>query len=65
MPFHGQLMKENQLNVTRQQMAEHNGYVLASTWLQCSPAQGVKGALGPHLARQGRMNAALPSCILM
>lgn len=46
-------MKEDQLHTTRQQMAEYNGYVLASTWLQCSLAQGVKG---PFTQPGGRSN---------
>lgn len=44
-------MKEEQLRTMREQMAEYNGYVLASTWLQCSPAMGVGG---PFTSRGGR-----------
>jgi hypothetical protein len=36
-------MKKNQLDATRKQMEQYNGYVLASTWLQCSPASDING----------------------
>ncbi len=44
-------MKEEQLRRTREQVDRFNGYVLASTWLQCGPAEGVGGpftASGGH-----------------
>ena len=46
-------MKAEQLHATRQQLTQNNGYVLASTWLQCSPAQGTKG---PFTSLGGRSN---------
>lgn len=36
-------MKQEQLERTRDEIERFNGYVLASTWLQCGPAQGVDG----------------------
>jgi len=36
-------MKEEQLGRTRDELERFNGYVLASTWLQCSPSEGVGG----------------------
>jgi hypothetical protein len=51
-------MKENQLRTTRQHMSEYNGYVLASTWLQCGPMQGVNG---PFTRVGGRSNLGADS----
>lgn len=36
-------MKQEQLRRTRDELTRFNGYVLASTWLQCSPSEGVGG----------------------
>lgn len=36
-------MKADQLKQTREELERFNGYVLASTWLQCSPAERVGG----------------------
>lgn len=36
-------MKEDQLRQTRDGMENFNGHVLASTWLQCAPNEGVDG----------------------
>lgn len=36
-------MKADQIKTTREHMERHNGYVLASTWLQCGPTEGVNG----------------------
>jgi hypothetical protein len=36
-------MKDDQLAATARAMERHNGYVFASTWLQCGPAAGVNG----------------------
>ena len=36
-------MKANQLKRTRDEVENYNGYMLASTWLQCPPAEGVGG----------------------
>lgn len=36
-------MKTNQIDHARRFIDEHNGYVFASTWLQCGPQEGVGG----------------------
>lgn len=36
-------MKANQFKQTREELDGFNGYILASTWLQCSPNEGVNG----------------------
>lgn len=36
-------MKAEQLRRTKDEIDRHNGHVLASTWLQCAPAEGVGG----------------------
>ena len=36
-------MKEHQLERTVNEIEEFNGHVLASTWLQCSPDEGING----------------------
>lgn len=36
-------MKKDQLRRTREDLRRFGGYVLASTWLQCGPAEGVGG----------------------
>lgn len=36
-------MKEDQFRQTREGMEQHNGIVLASTWLQCSPKADIGG----------------------
>lgn len=46
-------MKQEQLRETRDHLQRYNGYVLASTWLQCAPAEGVKG---PFVRPGGRSN---------
>jgi len=46
-------MTADQLRTMRQHMEQYSGYVLASTWLQCGPAQGING---PFTALGGRSN---------
>jgi hypothetical protein len=46
-------MKAGQIDATRQAIDKYNGYVLASTWLQCAPGQGVGG---PFHRPGGRSN---------
>ena len=46
-------MKADQLKRTRDQIEKFNGYVLASTWLQCAPNEGVGG---PFTRPGGRSN---------
>ena len=46
-------MKADQLRTMRQHMEQYSGYMLASTWLQCGPGQGVNG---PFTALGGRSN---------
>lgn len=36
-------MKQNHLNQTKNEIDEFNGYVFASTWLQCAPTEDVGG----------------------
>ena len=36
-------MKQNQCERTEQEVERYNGHVLASTWLQCAPTEGVGG----------------------
>ncbi len=36
-------MKRDQIPRSREMIEEHNGYVMASTWLQCAPHHGVGG----------------------
>lgn len=48
-------MKADQFRQTREGMEKHNGYMLASTWLQCAPAEGVSG---PFMAPGGRSKIA-------
>lgn len=36
-------MKEHQIAKTQHEMEKYNGYILASTWIQCGPAEGVNG----------------------
>ena len=36
-------MKKEQLRRTLDEVKNFNGHVLASTWIQCSPAEGVHG----------------------
>ncbi|MHB8897152.1 MAG: hypothetical protein ACYC6Y_00245 [Thermoguttaceae bacterium] len=36
-------MKADQLQQTRDELRQFNGYLLASTWLQCTPDEGVGG----------------------
>lgn len=36
-------MKAEQIRRTRQEVARHSGHMLASTWLQCAPSEGVGG----------------------
>lgn len=38
-------MKEHQLERTRREVEQYNGHMLASTWLQCVPDEGVGGPL--------------------
>ena len=44
-------MKANQLRQTRDELTKFSGYVFTSTWLQCSPAEGVGG---PFVSFGGR-----------
>lgn len=46
-------MKAGQRDLTNQAIDNHNGYVLASTWLQCAPTEGVDG---PFHRPGGRSN---------
>ncbi len=46
-------MKADQFRQTGEELESFNGYVLASTWLQCSPAEGVGG---PFTKSGGRSN---------
>ena len=46
-------MKQDQLRQTRDEVERFNGYVLASTWLQCGSAEGVGG---PFTKPGGRSN---------
>lgn len=46
-------MKADQLESMRQQMEQYQGYVFASTWLQCGPTQGIGG---PFTTLGGRSN---------
>lgn len=46
-------MKEDHLKKTRHELDRFNGYVFASTWLQCGPAEGVNG---PFTKPGGRSN---------
>lgn len=46
-------MKEAQLAQTRDGMEKHNGVMLASTWLQCAPGEGVDG---PFMKPGGHSN---------
>lgn len=36
-------MKKSQIEATKWHIENHNGYILASTWLQCAPSEGVDG----------------------
>jgi len=36
-------MKEEQLDRTANEIKEYNGHVLAGTWLQCGPGEGING----------------------
>lgn len=36
-------MKEDQIRRTRDEVMKFNGYMLASTWLQCAPNEGING----------------------
>jgi len=38
-----QAMKQSQWTQTQEDIETHNGYVLASTWLQCAPHEGIGG----------------------
>jgi hypothetical protein len=44
-------MKQNQIRHTENFVDNHAGYMLASTWLQCSPQEGVGG---PYMLPGGR-----------
>jgi hypothetical protein len=46
-------MKADQIALTRELVEDHSGIVLASTWLQCGPGEGVGG---PFSATGGRSN---------
>jgi hypothetical protein len=36
-------MKEDQINKTTREIKQYNGILLASTWIQCGPAEGING----------------------
>jgi hypothetical protein len=36
-------MKQNQIAKTENEMRQYNGNILASTWIQCGPAEGMNG----------------------
>jgi hypothetical protein len=36
-------MKEHQINKTIHEVQQYNGILLASTWIQCGPAEGING----------------------
>jgi len=44
-------MKESQIDAARDNIANHAGYMLASTWIQCAPHEGIGG---PFMAPGGR-----------
>ena len=46
-------MKAGQIDATRHAIDKYNGYMLASTWLQCAPGEGVGG---PFHRPGGRSN---------
>jgi hypothetical protein len=46
-------MKSNQFDQTRDGYENYNGHMLASTWLQCAPTEGVNG---PFMKPGGRSN---------
>ena len=48
-------MKNNQFAQTREGYETYNGHMLASTWLQCGPGEGLKG---PFMTPGGRSNIA-------
>jgi PKD repeat protein len=48
-------MKEAQISQAKSDIGQRNGYVLASTWLQCAPNEGVGG---PFHKLGGRSNIA-------
>jgi hypothetical protein len=48
-------MKSNQYDQTRDGYENYNGHMLASTWLQCAPGDGLKG---PFMTPGGRSNIA-------
>lgn len=48
-------MKSNQYDQTRDGYENYNGDMLASTWLQCAPGEGIDG---PFMTPGGRSNIA-------
>jgi hypothetical protein len=48
-------MKSNQYDQTRDGYENYNGHMLASTWLQCAPGEGLNG---PFMNPGGRSNIA-------
>lgn len=46
-------MKAGQMDATKRAIDQYNGYMLASTWLQCAPSEGVGG---PFHRPGGRSN---------
>ncbi len=48
---YSEAMKENQIQLSRKNIEEHNGYLFASTWLQCGPGEG---GGGPFMKPGGR-----------
>jgi len=56
-------MKADPLRTVRQHLEQYSGYVLASAWLQCGPAQGINGPFATlggrsHLGSNGEEDAA-------
>ena len=44
-------MKKSQINAARENITNHAGYMLASTWIQCAPHEGIGG---PFMSAGGR-----------
>ena len=51
-------MKKNQLDDMADEMEQYNGYMFASTWIQCGPAEGING---PFTKLGGRSNLRVPA----
>ena len=44
-------MKKRQIDAARDHIENHAGYILASTWIQCAPHEGIGG---PFMTPGGR-----------